>query len=417
MDREKILSRVDELRDWTVQLLMDMVKIPTVSPRGEGYGELVEILSKALAEQGLEVIVHRVPQDLVDKKCPPEARGNPRYIVMVRLGSGSPVLHFNGHYDVVPGGSGWTVTEPFKPVVKEGRIYGRGTTDMKGGLASMAAAMVALSRFEGELGMTVEAVFVPDEEIGGECGTGYLVEKGLSKPDYVVVAEPSGASRMWIGHKGAVWAEIVVEGKPAHGSTPWLGVNAFEGMVEVARRFIEELKPRVESRKSKYTYDMPGGEKATMMIGGKVRGGDKVNQVPGVASFSIDRRVIPEESAEEAWREIEEFTRRVAEETGIKATAKLIHTMNAVVTEPDTPLVRAASAAAREVLGSEPEKTVCIGGLDLRYYVERGVQGISYGPGVSGTAHAPDEYVEIRDLVDFAKMYALLPFTLREELG
>ncbi|MDK2383340.1 MAG: M20/M25/M40 family metallo-hydrolase, partial [Candidatus Korarchaeota archaeon] len=217
-----------------------------------------------------------------------------------------------------------------------------------------------------------------------------------------------------IGHKGAVRAEIVVKGKTAHASTPWLGVNAFQHMVYVAKAFFEELVPRVESRRSKYRFDMPGGERATMMLGGVVRGGGKINQVPGEASFTIDRRVIPEEKAEEAWREIVEFVDQLRTK-GYDVEARLLGMSDAVVTDPDNILVKAMSASIRAVAGIEPEATVCIGGLDLRYYVTAGCTGISYGPGVPNTAHAPDENIVLDDIFTVAKAYTMLPAMLAEK--
>ncbi len=411
MGLEKAFKIIDREKKWITDLLADMVRIPTVSPSGEKYEEFVTMLAEKLASRGLEAIVHRVPQSYVDDKCPPEAKGNPRYIVMIRLGKGSETLHFNGHYDVVPGGPGWSVTEPFKPLVRDGRMYGRGTTDMKGGLASMVAAMLALAEVEEDLGMRVEAAFVPDEEIGGKCGSGYIVERMGLKPDYVIIAEPSSINRIWIGHKGAVRAEIIVKGKTAHSSTPWLGVNAFKHMVYVAKEFFEELVPRVESRRSRYRFDEPGGERATMMLGGVVRGGGKINQVPGEASFTIDRRVIPEEKAEDAWREIVGFVDKLRAK-GYDVEAKLLGISDAVVTDPDNLLVKAMREAVREVVGIEPMTTVCIGGLDLRYYVTAGSTGISYGPGVPNTAHAPNENIVLEDVFTVAKTYVLLPWKL-----
>ena len=412
MSLERALRIIDEEKEWVTRLLLDMVSIPTISPSGERYEDFVHLLSERLASKGLEPIVHRVPQSIVDENCPAEAKGNPRFIVMVRLGKGSSTLHFNGHYDVVPGGPGWSVTEPFKPLVRDGRLYGRGATDMKGGLASMVAALLALAEVEEDLGMRVEAAFVPDEEIGGRCGTGYLVGELGMRPDYVVIAEPSSINRIWIGHKGAVRAEIVVKGRTAHASTPWLGVNAFQHMVYVAKEFFEKLVPRVESRRSKYAFDMPGGERATMMLGGIVKGGGKINQVPGEASFTIDRRVIPEEKAEEAWREIADFVDGLRAK-GYNVEARLLGMTDAVVTDPGNPLVKAMREAVKRVLGIEPMTTVCIGGLDLKYYISAGSTGISYGPGVPNTAHAPDENIVLEDVFTVARIYTLLPSLLK----
>ncbi|RLG71245.1 MAG: succinyl-diaminopimelate desuccinylase, partial [Thermoprotei archaeon] len=151
----------------------------------------------------------------------------------------------------------------------------------------------------------------------------------------------------------------------------------------------------------------PRGAKATINIGGEVKGGAKVNIVPGYFSFSIDRRTIPEESADEAAKEIVEFINNIAKEIpDLKVNVKVMSKFNATVSEPTTELVRTAVKSAEEVLGYKPSTTVCIGGLDTRYFQEKGVRAITYGPGVPSTAHMADEYIKIDDMVKMAKIYA-----------
>ena len=170
----------------------------------------------------------------------------PRFIALARLKgvSDRPVLHFNGYYDVVPPGSGWSITEPFKAKVASGRIYGRGSTDMKCGITSILIASKALAEFCSNFNGSIELSFTPDEEVGGATGVGYILRRGIAFPDYCIIAEPSSTECIWFSHKEVLWVRVVVKGKAAHGSTPWLGVNAFEEMVEVAHAMINELKQR-----------------------------------------------------------------------------------------------------------------------------------------------------------------------------
>jgi succinyl-diaminopimelate desuccinylase len=403
------LEYVEKLRDWMVSALSRMVEVPTVNPPGRDYDRFVSVVEDLLAGLGgVEVKVHEVPRSVVEKYYPDYA-DNPRYIIIARLRSGrGPVLHINGHYDVVPPGSGWTV-DPFKPVVREGKLYGRGAADMKGGIASAILALRVLAE-KGVPGSGVlEVSMTPDEETGGETGVKYMLEQGLVRPDYAIVAEPSGVDNIWFGNKGAVWAMVEVFGKQAHGSTPWHGVNAFEKMVELAYLIMKELKPRIESRRSRYEFEEPEGAKATITIGGEVKGGAKVNVVPGYYAFSVDRRVIPEESADEAARELVEFVENAAKRIpGLKARVKIVSKFDATVTDPDSPFIRALTSAVREVMGIEPRRTVCIGGLDTRYFQERGIPAATYGPGDSRVAHIADEYIELRHVMDVAKVYVAL---------
>ena len=409
---EKLDKRIEELKDFTVKTLCDLVSFPTVNPPGEKYKEITEYLASLLKEIGLDVQVVEVPKDVVAKYYPDYAN-YPRYNVIARFSKGKgPTIHFNGHYDVVPAGSGWTV-DPFKPTIKNGKIYGRGASDMKGGITTIIAMAKAIVESDIEFNGTIELSFTPDEETGGQTGVGYIVEQGIVKPDYAIVAEPSGLDLIWIGNKGAVWFLIEVFGKQAHGSTPWKGVNAFEKMVELAYKMIHELKPKIESKKSKYDYGDPEGAKATITIGGEMKGGAKTNIVPGYYAFTIDRRVIPEETADEAEKEILDFIEKAKKEIPeLNVKAKVTAKFDAAVTDPTMPLVQAAIKSAEEVIKVKPRTTVCIGGLDTRYFQVKGVQAITYGPGVLTTAHISDEYIYIDDMVTMAKIYSRIVLNL-----
>ncbi|MEM4672948.1 MAG: M20/M25/M40 family metallo-hydrolase, partial [Sulfolobales archaeon] len=144
-DLRSIHEKIDSMRDLAEELLIDMIRIPTVSPSGEHYNDFINFASERLLREGFDVEILDVPQNLVDEKVPAEGRGRRRRIIIASIGDKSnTILHFNGHYDVVPGGPGWSITDPFKPVKINGRIYGRGATDMKGGIVSSIISMIAL---------------------------------------------------------------------------------------------------------------------------------------------------------------------------------------------------------------------------------------------------------------------------------
>ena len=410
--------RVDET--YAVELLKRLISIPTVNPPGEHYGEMAELLRGELEHLGLRVEVHRVPDEVVLRHYP-WARGHPRYIVLARLGSGKPgpVLHYNGHYDVVPPGQGWS-TDPFKPVVRGGRVYGRGATDMKGGIAAVIAGVKALldAGWEPERG-ALELSFTPDEETGGETGVAYMLDKGLARPSHAVVAEPSTTRRIWIGSRGAVWARVRVYGRQAHGSAPWLGLNAFEAMARIAVWLMENYIPRLSEKRTSLPMDDPRAAHPTLTMGGEVHGGAKTNIVPGFYEFSLDRRLIPGEDPDEVERELRDAVRGAAEETGLLARGYRVELAvdgkaAPAWLEPSHPFVEQLASVVKRVLGVEPARTICIGGLDTRYFQEKGIAALTYGPGALGVAHMPDEYIEIGELVDAARVYAALT---REMLG
>ncbi|MBP1450199.1 MAG: M20 family metallopeptidase [Thermoproteus sp.] len=392
-----------------VELLSSLVKIPTVNPPGERYLDFVQYAERLLKGLGLDTEVVEVPKSVVASICP-ECVDHPRYILLARLGE--PKVHFNGHYDVVPPGpeSAWAVTRPFEPRYINGRLYGRGAVDMKGGLTSILLAVEQAVR-RGLSGFEIS--FVPDEEIGGVSGAGYLAESGKIKAPWAIIAEGSGVDNIWIGHRGLVWFMVEVYGKQVHGSTPWLGLNAFEGAVKIANKIIDEYVPALSSRRSRYEFEDLRGATPTLTIGGEVRGSVKANVVPGYFAFTMDRRVIPEESLEDVKREVFEFVKRAAQGLEHRVEVKVINESEAALVEPDHQLVKALEAAVSRVRGSAPRKTVCIGGLDARFFIKRGIPTITYGPGPETTAHAPDEFVEISQVVDVAKAYLELIRSLK----
>lgn len=392
---------------------MDMISIPTISPEGDHYFEFSKLASEFLSFYGISSEIHQIPLEYTDPWLPEVGRGKPRYVVIARIGDPDKMLiHFNGHYDVVSGGPGWRVTEPFKPRVIDGRVYGRGSSDMKGGIASIALSMVALLKPIEAMGYGVEAFLVPDEEIGGETGTQYVVENNMVRGRYVIIAEPTGLERIYIGQKGRIRGLVTVRGRTAHGAAPWLGINAFEKASRLAVKMFDELVPKIESKRSRYRYDYEEASKATLMIGGLLRGGDKINQVPGEVTFSLDRRLIVEESVEEAWNEIKSFVENMARSMGIDAEVKLLLAQNAAVANENARIFKAIEDSSEEVMGRRPDKVVCFNGLDMIYYLQKGFEAATYGPGGYGTPHAPDEYIEISDIVKASKIYVTTYFRL-----
>ncbi len=398
--------------DYTVKLLSELIRVPTVNPPGEHYWDIVVLLRDALRDLGLETEVHRVPQDIV-RRLQPWAGDRPRFILVARLGRGRPVLHFNGHYDVVPPGSGWSM-DPFRPVVREGRVYGRGASDMKGGIAAIIGAVKALldEGWAPERG-TLELSFTPDEETGGETGVGYMLEKGIVSPDYAVVAEPSTTSRIWIGSRGAVWARVRIWGRQAHGSAPWLGLNAFDAMVEIAYRLIHGYAKKLAGRKTELPMDDPRAAHPTVTLGGEVRGGAKTNIVPGYYEFTVDRRLIPGEDPAEVEEELRAAVMEAAGEAGLlekgyRVGLSVEGRAPAAWIPPDHPFVELFAAAVEKVVEAEPLRTICIGGLDTRFFQERGIAALTYGPGGLAVAHMPDEYVPIGELERAAKVYTVV---------
>jgi len=412
LNLKTVFEHVDRDFEWAVKILKEIISIPTINPPGEHYGEFKDYIVEILRDIGMDVHVHKVPKDYVSMHYPDYA-DKPRYIIIARIGKNKPVLQFNGHYDVVPPGSGWS-RDPFKPHVSDEKLYGRGAVDMKGGIAATLLAIKTVISLLGEPeNGSLEIALVPDEEIGGKTGTGYLVEY-LGVPDYTVIAEPSNTNNVWIGHKGALWGFIEIYGKQAHGSTPWHGVNAFEYMVRVALDMIREYNAKLDSKHSAYDYGDPRAAKPTINLGGEVVGGAKINVVPGYYAFSFDRRLIVEEKLEEVEKEIREFIDEISKkykQNGVEIKLKIVSKLAPAFTSPNNILVKTLIDIGKN-LGLNIRPIVCVGGLDLHYYTTKGVTAIAYGPGPTDLAHQANEYVSLKELRTAAKVYAGLINTL-----
>ena len=399
----------------SVEVLKKLIAIPTVSPQGDHYEEAAELLARELESLKMNVEVIKVPSDYQRSECK-LASSNPRFIVYGWAGSG-PRLHFNGHYDVVPGGPGWSVTEPFKPLEKDGRIYGRGAVDMKGGIAAVIGALEVIRRSGSEPPLRIEAAFVPDEEIGGHCGTGYLVSTMERPPEYVVLPEPSGLERPWHGHRGILWVRVRVKGRTAHASTPWLGENAFLAAARLSLELQSILSSIYSQRRSSHRIEPEDASMPTAMIGGVagVPGGGKTNQVPGEFEFTIDRRLIPEESVEAAWREMLSALRWASIKAGAPFDASIELSAEPASNEPGE-LMEALRLAAREAGREVEDPVICPGGLDMWYYTTRGSKALAYGPSYK-LAHAPDEHISLDELRYLVAVFSLLPFKLSQLAG
>lgn len=410
MFREEL---VDSALKYSIEVLSRLIAIPTVSPAGEHYDEASKLLARELENLKFNVEVIRVPEDYQKTHCP-QAGSNPRFIVYGVYGEGVKRLHFNGHYDVVPGGTGWTVTEPFKPLVKDGKLYGRGAIDMKGGIAAVLGAFKLLRDSGISPNLVLEAAFVPDEEIGGKCGTGYLVESVAGAPDYVIIPEPSGLSNPWHGHRGIVWVTVKVKGVSAHASTPWFGKNAFLLAAQVALELQRIASSTFASRRSKYKIVPVEASMPTAMIGGVagVVGGGKTNQVPGEFTFTVDRRLIPEESVSQALEELKTMIAWSAYQVGADYEITVDYTTEPAINEP-AELYQALREGAKTAGLNIGEPIVCPGGLDMWYYTTKGSKALAYGPEYR-TAHAPDEHIELEELRKLIITYAATAIALEK---
>lgn len=381
-------------------------------PPGNDYGAFSDFTSETLRSLGMTVKVTRVPKNVVSKYYP-EYAASPRYVVIGRMGSGLPVIHFNGHYDVVPAGSGWS-RDPFRSKSSGDVLYGRGSADMKGGIASIFLAIkgileshLAEKMFRG----SIEVSLTPDEEIGGHTGVEYMLAKRLCAPSYAVIAEPTGINKILIGHKGALQALIEIYGKSAHGSMPWMGKNTFDAITRVAYVFERQYSKRIKGMKSELHYSDKRSNRPTFMLGGILKGGVQQNLVPSYSAFSVDRRLIPEENLDQAEKELIGCVNAVKERAlgpGFRLNLQLLNKVRPSAVSSDSELVTKTIGIVRSVAGRYPELEMAVGTMDAGHFVNKGIQAIAYGPGELYQAHVANEHISLKDVVLASRVYKSL---------
>jgi acetylornithine deacetylase/succinyl-diaminopimelate desuccinylase-like protein len=292
------------------------------------------------------------------------------------------------------------------PRLERGRLHGRGSSDRKSGLALMIHAVRALKELEVPIAGRVELCIVPDEETGGAGGSAYLARTGRLGQGAVGMLTPEPTTGVvWYGNRGAITLRVTVRGKPAHVGLQHQGVNAFERMLAVTDG-LRALKAEVERRETAFAISPAPARRSILMLGGRVEGGTNFNVVPAECSFTIDRRINPEEDlAAERARLLEVLDR--ARVDGTRLDVEVLQEGASSGTPESDPLARALADAAEAVTGRRPEFALCPGLLEVRFYAERGLPALAYGPGIFEVAHGPHECVDVDDVVAAAATYAL----------
>lgn len=412
---ERLFSAIDERRDDLVAMTADLIRFPTVNPPGEAYRPCAEYVGERLRKAGFGIEYIR------GEGTPGDTDRYPRVNVVARFDGRAPgpCVHFNSHIDVVEAGDGWTL-DPFAGIVKDGRVYGRGACDMKGGLAASIIAVEAFMATWPDFPGTIEISGTVDEESGGFGGVAHLAKLGyFSKPkvDHVIIPEPLNKGRICLGHRGVWWAEIETMGEIAHGSMPFLGDNAVRHMGAVLAAFEEELFPALERKRTEMPVVPPDARRSTMNIN-SIHGGQTEDFRPGLPSpnvpdrcrLIIDRRFLLEENVEEVKQEVRSILERLKRERPkFDYEIRDLMEVQPTMTARDAPVVKAMAKGIMEVFDREPDYVISPGTYDQKHIARIGHihDCIAYGPGILDLAHRPDEWVAIEDMVQSAKVMAV----------
>jgi succinyl-diaminopimelate desuccinylase len=415
-----VVDCVDTLFDETVAFTQELIRVPTVNPPGEHYTDCANLIAERLRSFGY--MVELLPAD----GLPEHSQHHPRINVIGRMPlsePSGPTLHFNGHLDVVPPGAGWTI-DPFAAEIRAGRLYGRGASDQKAGIAASVYAVEALRRSGVSLSGAVEQSASVDEESGGFAGVGWLCDHGLiqrGRQDYVVITEPLDPERVCIGHRGVYWFELTTLGQSGHGSMPGLAISAVEGMRSVLHAIETQLRPRLAARRTHAPVQPPSARQPTITVnaihGGQALDGWQTPLVPDRCTAVFDRRFLHEEDFDEVRLEIVELLERLRQrDRRLRYELRDLMRVDPLLGQSDAPLVAAAAGAVRDVLGVEPVRMVSPGTYDHKHVVRRAgiADCIGYGPGRLTLAHQADEYIDLTDLRAGTRVMAVLALRLLE---
>lgn len=402
--KEKLFAKIEEFEPLMVATLCDLVAIPAIGPADGGVGEFhkAEYLIKKLRELGFgDVSTYALPD--------PKAAGGERPNLVVRFpGKTKRRLWIVAHMDVVPEGERalWH-TDPFKAEVKDGRVYGRGTSDNGQELVASLYALCALK----ELGITPEyevcLAFVADEELGSEYGIVHLLKKGLFAEDDLVIVPDMGTEKadfVEIAEKSICWMEFTVEGKQVHGSTPHLGVNACRAANAFATALDEALHAAFPERDG--LFDPP---ESTFEPTRRRANVANVNTVPGLEVFSFDCRVLPSVPLDDVLKVVDAETKKAEEKYKVKITRKFPQIEQAAApTAEDAPVVKTLLAALAEVYpGMKPKVGGVGGGTCGAFFRRAGIPAVVWCQEID-CAHMPNEHIEINHMLNETKVFALM---------
>jgi acetylornithine deacetylase/succinyl-diaminopimelate desuccinylase family protein len=378
-EEEKVLATIDQ--DETLELLRELIRIPSENPPGHEL-EKARYLQEFFARNGLEAKLEEVEP------------GRPNVIAEFGAGSG-PLLVLCGHIDTVPAGEGWTF-DPFGAEIADGRVYGRGACDMLAGVASMCAAALAVKRSGVALGGRIAIHAVIDEEV--DALGSQKAAQGVDA-DWVIVTE-SSAGRVETYTKGQLNVEIAFRGKAAHSSTPELGRNAIHDAAAFAM-LVEAENERVADEQ------YPGVGPATYAVT-IIDGGTNGSIIPAGCKLTLDRRLLPTETIEDAEADVRRLLDELREQrSGLDAEMRPTLVFPPLPPSVDGEVAGAIKAARQTLYGVDTEFSGATGVTDASWYGARGMEAVVYGPGSCSTAHQPDEFIAIDEVHETTRVLAL----------
>lgn len=401
MTLQSVLDRIEEAKVEMVNSLIELCKIPAIHPDsgGDGESKKAEFLVRLIQGLGLPLRSVNAPDERVSSGV------RPNLLVEVD-GEQKRKIWIISHMDVVPEGDlkCWD-TDPYDPVVKDGKVYGRGTEDNGQAVIASLYALWAVKKERERTKLGCGLAIVSDEETGSEKGIQYLLERGVfDQEDLIVVPDfssPDG-SDIEIAEKNILWLRIQTTGKQSHASLPHRGINAHRAGSELLIRIDKQLHQRYSGRNE--IFDPPV---STFEPTKKDANVPNVNTVPGEDVFYFDCRALPNVSTEEIKATVRELANEIEKESNVRVDISVVQEETSPPTREDTEIVQRLKEAIRKVRGVEPKMVGIGGGTCAAFFRQRGFDAPVWTSG-DKMAHEPNEYCKIENLVNDAKVFASL---------
>lgn len=395
-ERDRLVAAAGSLENDATSFLEEMVRTPSVNPPGE-YDAIHQLVRSRFESFGWDTDTVWTDPEVLEDLGLPEEYPRPNLLGYVNRGDG-PTIALNAHFDTVPA-DGWD-SDPFNPVVEEGRLFGRGAADSKGRIASYTLAARALESADLIPDATVVLAITADEETGGEAGPGYLTTAGGFRPDFAIVE--GYVNEVWHAAAGVIHYRVTVRGAAAHaGVSRDEGANAIDGAARILRA-IGDYDDELATRES--SVDGIGSPTCTP---GTIEGGVKTNVVPAHCSFTVDQRVPPDFEMSELEGEFREVIESVSLPDGTSASVDVVLRARPHYAPPDAPQVRAVAENARAMLGRAIPVRGTRGFTDARFFDAVGTAVVNYGPGDDASnPHGANESIALDQVRDAGAVVA-----------
>jgi succinyl-diaminopimelate desuccinylase len=405
MQSKKVFCEIEKLQPYMADVLMELIQIPAVAPENGGEGELkkAEKLTQVLNSVGFDSIERC---DSVDERVP--SRKRPNIIARLKGETIKETLWIITHLDIVPAGedSLWTITRPFQPVIREGKIYGRGSEDNAQSMVSSIFAVKALKNLGLKPRRTIALCFVADEEQGSTHGIQHLIKQGLFKKEDLIIVPDGGnadGSFVEIAEKSALWFRVRTVGKQTHASRPGDGLNANRVAMEYAVELDKTLHAKYGARDEH--FDPP---ESTFEPTKKEKNVDAVNIIPGEDINYFDCRILPHYSVEEVLSDINRLAAEYERKTGAKVKVELIQ--KSVAPRPtgaNAKIVLMLKEAIKNMRKVEPKVGGIGGGTCAAFFRRIGIPAVVWST-LDEMAHQPNEYAKMENMIKDTKIFASL---------